>query len=255
MNVLSSLDRFAIIAFLFTFLNLLCGLIGIIVSVYFSSEFFYLPLQLLIFGAIFDFLDGKIAKMSSTKSKLGEYSDSIGDTITFAILPGIMILNAPTIGNNNPDIAAFLGLGIAGIYSLCGWARLVRFTFRPTTTHFEGFPSPAAALLVGSSALLAQSVEAEWLFWANGVTLTAITVVVGFLMLVPINYPNPKRQMKPDLIAIGVAGIVVIIFVLFPYTLTLFGVIFIAMLYTVFGPYYLKQTETMRKKRKIPINQ
>lgn len=247
MNVLSSLDRFAIIAFLFTFLNLLCGLIGIIVSIYFSSEFFYLPLQLLIFGAIFDFLDGKIAKMSATKSILGEYSDSIGDTITFAILPGIMVLNAPTIGNNNPEIAAFLGLGIAGFYSLCGWARLVRFTFRPTATHFEGFPSPAAALFVGSSALLAQSAEAEWLFWPNGTILTAITLIVGVLMIIPINYPNPKRQMKPDLIAIGVAGIFVIIFVLFPYTLTLFGVIFIAMLYTAFGPYYLKQTEKMRK--------
>lgn len=247
MNVLSSLDRFAIIAFLFTFLNLSCGLIGIIVSIYFSSEFFYLPLQLLIFGAIFDFLDGKIAKMSATKSILGEYSDSIGDTITFAILPGIMVLNAPTIGNNNPEIAAFLGLGIAGFYSLCGWARLVRFTFRPTATHFEGFPSPAAALFVGSSALLAQSAEAEWLFWPNGTILTAITLIVGVLMIIPINYPNPKRQMKPDLIAIGVAGIFVIIFVLFPYTLTLFGVIFIAMLYTAFGPYYLKQTEKMRK--------
>ena len=81
MNVLSSLDRFAIIAFLFTFLNLLCGLIGIIVSIYFSSELFYLPLQLLIFGAIFDFLDGKIAKMSATKSTLGEYSDSIGEKL------------------------------------------------------------------------------------------------------------------------------------------------------------------------------
>lgn len=248
MNVLFSLDKFAIIAFLFTFLNLFCGLIGIIVSVDFSSEFFYLPLQLLIFGTIFDFLDGKIAKMSSTKSALGVYSDSIGDTITFAILPGIMVLNAPTIGNNNPEIAALLGLGIAGIYSLCGWARLVHFTFRPTARHFEGFPSAAAALFVGSSAILAQSVEAEWLFWPNGVTLSVITVIIGFLMIVPINYPNPKRQMKPDLIAIGVAGIIVIIFVLFPYTLTLFGVIFIAMLYTVFGPYYLKKTE---KKRKI----
>jgi len=245
---LTSFDRYRIIAFLLTFLNFFCGFIGIIVSISYSMDFFYLPLQLLVFGTIFDFLDGKIAKMSTTKSNLGEYLDSIGDTITFAILPGIMVLNAPTLGNNNSNIAAFLSLGIAGIYTLCGWARLVRFTFRPTATHFEGFPSAAAALLVGSSALLAQSSEVEWFFWPNGFPLTMITVIIGFLMLSSINYPNPKRQMKVDLIAIGVTGIVVVIFVLFPSTLTLLGVIFIAMLYTVFGPYYLKQTE---KKRKI----
>ena len=204
------------LAFFLTILNVSCGLIGIIASIYLSSEFFYLPLQLLIFGAIFDFLDGKIAKMSPTESTLGKYSDSIGDTITFAILPGIMILNAPIIGNDFPNLGPLFGLGISGFYSLCGWARLVRYTFRPTTVHFEGFPSPAAALFVGSSALLAQFTEMEWLFWSNGLLLTSITVIVGLLMILTIKYPNPKRQMKSDLILIGVAGIVVMIFVLFP---------------------------------------
>jgi CDP-diacylglycerol--serine O-phosphatidyltransferase len=245
-NILSSLNKFIIIAFFLTILNVSCGLIGIIASIYFSSEFFYLPLQLLIFGAIFDFLDGKIAKMSPIESTLGKYSDSIGDTITFAILPGIMVLNAPIIGNDLPNLAPLFGLGVAGFYSLCGWARLVRYTFRPTTIHFEGFPSPAAALFVGSIALLAQFSEMEWLFWSNGLPLTSITVIVGLLMILTIKYPNPKRQMKSDLILIGVAGVVVMIFVLLPQIVTLTGILIIVILYTILGPLYLIQTEKMR---------
>ncbi len=246
MIILSSLNKFTIIAFILTILNISCGLIGIIVSIRLSSELFYLPLQLLIFGAIFDFLDGKIAKMSPTESKLGKYSDSIGDTVTFAILPGIMILNTPLIGNELPSVASLFGLGIAGFYSLCGWARLVRYTFRPTTVHFEGFPSPAAALFIGSSALLAQFTDMEWIFWSNGFPLTIITVIVGLLMILTIKYPNPKRQMKSDLILIGVAGIVLMIFVLFPQIITLTGILIITLLYTIFGPFYLKKTEKMR---------
>ncbi len=197
MITLLSLNKFIIIAFIFTSLNVACGLIGIIISLYYSSEYFFLPLQLLIFGAIFDFLDGKIAKMSPTESTIGIYSDSIGDTITFAILPGIMVLNAPVIGNEFPKIAALLSLGIVGFYSLCGWARLVRFTFRPTAVYYEGFPSPAAALFVGSSAMLAQFTEIEWIFWPNGVPLTCITIVVGLLIVLTITPENTRGNVIP----------------------------------------------------------
>ena len=246
MITLLLLNKYIVFAFIFTSLNVACGLIGIIISLYYSSEYFFLPLQLLIFGAIFDFLDGKIAKMSPTESSIGIYSDSIGDTITFAILPGIMVLNAPVIGNEFPKIAALLSLGIVGFYSLCGWARLVRFTFRPTAVYYEGFPSPAAALFVGSSAMLAQFIELEWFFWPNGVPLTCITIIVGLLMVLTIKYPNPKRQMKSDLILIGVAGIVVLFYVFVPHIITLMGILIIAILYVIFGPYYLKKTEEIK---------
>ena len=199
-------------------------------------------MQLLIFGAIFDYLDGKVAKKASSTSTLGAYSDSVGDVITFAILPGIMVLNSPLIGNGILEIQEVIALIIAGFYSLCGWARLIRFATHPTEIHFEGLPSPAAALLVGSSAVLATIPEMIWLFWSNGLPLTLIIVITGFLMILTIDFPTPKRGKTPDMIAIGIAGIIVLSFVFIPHYITLSAILFIALLYTTLGPLYLRKT-------------
>ncbi len=247
-RILISLNKFTLLAFFFTGLNALCGVIGIIVSLYYPNDFPHLPMQLLIFGAIFDFLDGRIAKMTPISSALGAYSDSIGDVITFAILPGIMLLNSPIIGNEITGLSVYIALGIAGFYSLCGWGRLMRFATHPTETHFEGLPSPAAALLVGSSAILATQPEMTWLFWPNGLPLTLLTLITGFLMILTTDYPTPKRGQTPDMVAICIAGLIVMIFVLFPNYLTLSAILFIALLYTILGPtIYLKVTRTSNR--------
>lgn len=242
---MSLLNKFTILAFFLTFLNAFCGIIGIISSLYFTTIHPYLPMQLLLFGAIFDYLDGKIAKKAPITSTLGAYSDSIGDVITFAILPGIMVLNSPLIGNGIPGIQGVFTFIIAGFYSICGWVRLNRFASHPTEIHFDGLPSPAAALLVGSSAVLAYTLvspEMTWHFWSNGFPLTMITLVTGLLMILTIKYPTPKRGKTPDMVAIGIAGIIVLIFVFIPNYITLSSILLIALLYTTFGPFYLKET-------------
>ena len=239
---MSSLNKFTLLAFLLTGLNALCGIVGIYVSLFFSIDFPYLPMQLLIFGAIFDYLDGKVAKRSPSSSTLGAYLDSVGDVITFAILPGIMVLNSPLIGHGILDIQEVTALVIAGFYSLCGWARLIRFASHPTEIHFNGLPSPAAALLVGSSAVLATLPDMNWLFWSNGLPLSLITVITGFLMILTIDYPTPKRGKTPDMVAIGIAGVVVLFFVFIPNYISLSAILFIALLYTTLGPLYLRET-------------
>ncbi|MFX1538239.1 MAG: CDP-alcohol phosphatidyltransferase family protein, partial [Promethearchaeota archaeon] len=206
---MSSFNKFTILAFVFTGLNALCGVIGIIASIYFLNDLPFLPMQLLIFGAIFDFLDGRLAKMAPLSSAIGAYSDSIGDVITFAILPGIMLLNSPLLGNEIAGISLYIALGVAGFYSLCGWGRLMRFATRPTDIYFEGLPSPAAALLIGSSAILALQPEVAWIFWSNGLPLTLITLITSVLMILTVRYPTPKRGKIPDMVAIVIAGIIV----------------------------------------------
>jgi phosphatidylserine synthase len=197
---------------------------------------------------IFDFLDGRIAKMAPVSSALGAYSDSIGDVITFAILPGIMLLNSPLLGNEIAGLSLYIALGIAGFYSLCGWGRLMRFATRPTDIYFEGLPSPAAALLIGSSAILATQPVMTWIFWSNGLPLTLLTLIIGVLMILTVDYPTPKRGKTPDMVAIGIAGLIGMIFVLFPNTQTLSAVLFIALVYTILGPtMYLKVTSDSKR--------
>lgn len=235
-------NRFIFLAFLFTALNALCGIIGILVSLYLSEDLLYLPFQLLIFGTIFDFLDGKMAKRAPMSSSLGAYSDSIGDVITFAILPGIMLLNAPLFGHTMGNSASLFALSIAGFYSLSGWIRLVRFVNSPTSFHFDGLPSPAASLFIGSSTLLAVHPEMVWLFPSSGLVLTVVTLIISVLMVLTVKYPTPKRGKASDMIAIGIAGIVVLLFVFIPNYLTLSAVLLIAILYTGLGPLYLAST-------------
>ena len=248
MRILTSFDKFTLLAFLFTGLNALCGVIGILVSILFPNELPFLPMQLLIFGAIFDFLDGRLAKMAPISSALGAYSDSISDVISFAILPGFLLLNSPLIGNEIAGISSYIALGVAGFYSLCGWRRLMRFATKPTEIYFEGLPSPAAALLIGSSAILAIQPEMDWLFWPNGFPLTLISLITGVLMILTVSYPTPKRGKTPDMVAIGIAGIIVLIFVFFPNTLTLSAILFISLLYTILGPtMYLQITSDSKR--------
>lgn len=247
-------NKFFFIALSFTLFNGLCGLLGI--SLALNSKFLqttpFAPVQLIILGAIFDFLDGKIAKMANSESTIGLYADSVCDILTFAVLPGILLIKAPLIFNENALFSNFFSLLIAMFYSLAGWARLVRFTFYPTKIYFEGFPSPAAALLVGSSAVLARFRELNWIFWPTGELLTFITVIAAILMVLRIPYPTPKRQMTSDTTFIIIAGIVVIVFSFLPSLITLSGVLFIAILYTILGPYYLQITE---KKKGSTINE
>jgi len=240
---LTTINKYIGIAFIFTGLNAVCGLIGIIVSIYPIFASIYLPMQMIILGAIFDFLDGKIAKKSPVEFNLGIYLDSLGDIISFAILPGIMLLNAPLFGVELKELSLIFQLGIAGFYTLCGWARLIRFSFQPTFNYFEGFPSPAAALLVGTCAILSQFPEMHWLFWPNGVILSIIAILTGVNMVNMIKYPTPKRQMRSDTIFIIIAGVIVLIFFFLPALLSLIGILVISIVYTILGPYYFSTTE------------
>jgi hypothetical protein len=67
-------------------------------------------------------------------------------------------------------------------------------------------------------------------------------------MILTVDYPTPKRGKTPDMVAIGIAGLIGMIFVLFPNTQTLSAVLFIALVYTILGPtMYLKVTSDSKR--------
>ncbi|MHA1167541.1 MAG: CDP-alcohol phosphatidyltransferase family protein, partial [Candidatus Hodarchaeales archaeon] len=117
-----------LLAFISTGLNLLCGLWGISAAIDGNNK---LAFQLLLLGSIFDFFDGKFAKLAPTKSDMGTYADSFADVITFAILPGFMVINATTIFGSVAIIITIVQV-YAAIFSICGWFRLVRYAIQPT---------------------------------------------------------------------------------------------------------------------------
>ncbi len=241
-------NKYTIIANLFTAFNGLAGILGIVIAIFYHETLPYVPFQLMILGELFDFLDGFLAKRAPSPSKFGVYADSISDVLTFAILPGIMLLKTNLLGTYETGILAFLPLLIAGFYTISGWIRLIRFVSNPTSVYFEGLPSPAAALLIGASATISTINELPWFFGEDGLMLSILAVSSGILMVLVINYPTPKRGQKADLTLIGVTGVVVISYLIFPGILTLSMILSISLFYTIAGPLYLRYTSRSKTK-------
>lgn len=227
------------LANLFTLGNLLCGIYGIFLTfdVNILGAF-----QFLLLGAFFDLFDGKLAKLSGIKSQFGEYADSFSDLMTFALLPGFMVLALKSslwLGDIVLVSTFTLGELFAGVYAIGGWYRLVRFSAKPTSARFEGLPSAAAAMFIGAFTVIVFENPNLPL----NVFLTIAIVITGLLMSSTIVYPSPKRMFQSDNILISVAGIIGFLYVIIPNEFSAFMVLFISVLYTAAGPYYFVLTQ------------
>ena len=74
----------------FTALNMACGFYSIILS--YRGDFYFAAMILLL-GAIFDSVDGRVARMTGTQSPFGEQFDSISDVVSFGAAPAFLVFN------------------------------------------------------------------------------------------------------------------------------------------------------------------
>ena len=110
---------------------------------------FNLAVILILFAAILDALDGRVARLIKGTSDFGKELDSLTDFVSFGIAP-VLILYFWELNNYGK-----LGWAIALIYSVCCVLRLARFNLTKVGPHqdwknnfFEGIPSPAGGLLI-----------------------------------------------------------------------------------------------------------
>ncbi len=110
---------------------------------------FNLAVTLILFAAILDALDGRIARLIKGTSEFGKELDSLTDFVSFGIAP-VLILYFWELNNYGK-----LGWAIALIYSVCCVLRLARFNLTKVdfeqewkNNFFEGIPSPAGGLLI-----------------------------------------------------------------------------------------------------------
>lgn len=124
---------------LVTSLNLFCGYYSVLASV--QSRFVEAAVAIFI-GAVFDLLDGKIARATNTTSKFGIEYDSLADLITFGLAPALLMVLWVLEPMGRPGwLAGFL-------FMTCGALRLARFNSSVSTSpDFEGLPIPAAAAM------------------------------------------------------------------------------------------------------------
>ena len=176
------------IANFFTVLNLLCGLIAI---VFFSNELINFGCLFIIFASFFDFLDGYFARKLNISSDFGKQADSLSDMISFGVAPAILLFDITKgILKNNLDytneIHIVLSSSFVFIYSVAALIRLSLFNNQ--STHFNGIPSPVAALTV----ILLPFVEFE----INLIIISCYVFILSFLMIMNLQIISIKKINK-----------------------------------------------------------
>jgi CDP-diacylglycerol---serine O-phosphatidyltransferase len=119
-------------------------------SIKFSIDGNYsLAVTLILFAAILDALDGRIARLIKGTSEFGKELDSLTDFVSFGIAP-VFVLYFWDLNKYGK-----LGWAITLIYSVCCVLRLARFNLTKMeetqewkNNFFEGIPSPAGGLLI-----------------------------------------------------------------------------------------------------------
>ena len=112
------------------------------------DEKFELAIIAIIFAALIDGLDGRIARLMKGTSKVGKELDSLTDMISFGVAPAFIMYfwKLNTLGR--------FGWLLCLIYVICVALRLARFNVNSNQepswrdNFFEGVPSPAGGILV-----------------------------------------------------------------------------------------------------------
>ena len=177
---------FYILPNLFTTGSLFCGFFSIILA--FSDRFDHAAWAIL-FGAVLDGFDGKVARLTGTASQFGVEYDSLADDVTFGVAPGILAYAW--------QLHQFGRLGLAVAFLFCGCAalRLARFNVGVSTTSkrfFVGLPSPACACVMACFVLFMPYFP-SFLEGALPAITMAISIIVPLLMVSRVRYFSFKE--------------------------------------------------------------
>lgn len=145
---------------LFTSASLFCAMFSIVAS---TQGEFDKACYLILMSAVFDALDGPVARLTRSASSFGLQYDSLADVVAFGVAPAFLMQQRLTqIERGGVELHAWapnLALGACALFVVCGAIRLARFNTQVTTEerrYFTGLPIPAAAGVVVSAYLFVQ---------------------------------------------------------------------------------------------------
>jgi CDP-diacylglycerol--serine O-phosphatidyltransferase len=250
-----------------TVMNAMMGLL----AVFFAHQERIREAYLILIGAaLFDKLDGALArrlgltepldpKAPPKRITMGGVLDDVSDGISFCIVPA-WIFYIVTRTGNHPTLTG-LPLGwIAFAYGAGGIARLVYFTLdtKPIPGFFKGLPTPAGALLVmAPMVMLAQAAggsQAERQFWSVFCVVTMIFAAV-WMNFYPLRYLHFGRLMNRRPVVVSLTLILALLLVFTPYfgyfTLVCMTVYLVSPLWTWrISPEIAASEKRIRKKSK-----
>lgn len=159
-----------------TCMNLVSGCVALVLA--FNGQYGYASIAICA-AAVFDFLDGAVARAIGAYSEIGAELDSLSDLVSFGVAPGLMVYCQLPAPYNLAAIAI----------PVCGALRLAKFNVDTRqTSSFIGLPIPANALFwIGASAFWAQYPQS-----VDPIVWTIVVLAVALSMLAPVNLPSLK---------------------------------------------------------------
>jgi CDP-diacylglycerol--serine O-phosphatidyltransferase len=214
-----------------TLLAICAGLTAIRLSTEGRME---LAVAAIVFAAVLDGLDGRVARMIKGQSKFGAELDSLADFVNFGVAPGLILYfwQLHELGNG--------GWIAAMVFAISGGLRLARFNAtmddpnKPpfAANYFTGVPAPAGAITVLLPIYLAFLAIPR-----PPAALTAVyTLVIAFLMVsrLPVfSGKQVKMRVPPEMVLPSFVGVVLFVALLIGYPWYILSICTVAYLFSL----------------------
>lgn len=169
---------------MFTIASLFCGFYAILAAI--KGDFVIAAVAILV-AAVFDGLDGRVARFTGTTSTFGMELDSLCDLVSFGVAPALLAYfwSLQPYGRYG-WLAAFLYVATTSL-------RLARFNSQNSSAarHFTGLPCPAAASMISAAVLFADYLGIEGA--ATHLSLLLLVYVLAYLMVSTHPYYSFKK--------------------------------------------------------------
>jgi CDP-diacylglycerol---serine O-phosphatidyltransferase len=182
-------------------------------------------------AALFDGMDGRVARRFNAQSAFGAEYDSLSDMVSFGVAPALVVFSwsLQSLGK--------FGWICAFIYTGCAAFRLARFNVQLEVAdkrYFTGLASPLAAAIIAS------------LVWAGfdnhiagreqelAIAVAVITVMAAFLMVSNFRYYSFK-ELDRSRVPFAVMLPVVLVLGIINYDLPI-GLLTVSIVYALSGP-------------------
>lgn len=203
----------AVVPSLFTVLNMFSGFMAIIHA---SRMEFTPACWFIVLAAVFDSLDGVMARITKSASQFGVEIDSLSDVVSFGAAPAFLVFQLFVQQAHEPRGMDIL---ISSLLMILGGLRLARFNVQLVgfdKDHFTGLPIPASAITIAAFVLNYHS-DVTGLDPVAAMALPWLVVVLSLLMVSKVKYdtlPSPSRRAfrkQPwKFIAVGAAVVIAV---------------------------------------------
>lgn len=164
-----------------TSFNIFCGFLSIL---YTSQADFKMAAIFIIAAAIFDTMDGIVARLLNTTSKFGVELDSLSDVVSFGAAPSFLVYKAYAYQ------FGVWGILASSLILIFGALRLARFNIMlddiKNKGDFTGLPIPLSAITI--STLVITYYEQGKIKEPYNILFLPLVIILSFLMVSKIRY-------------------------------------------------------------------